>query len=42
MNGMAQDVYVMHECDLHGLRVMINYSWVEAVILLYNGLRVDM
>lgn len=42
MNGMAQYVYVMHECDLHDLRVLINYSWVEAVIFLYNGLRVDL
>lgn len=42
MNGMAQKMHVMYICDLHGLRAMINYSWVEAVILLYNGLRVDL
>lgn len=34
MNGMAQCVYVMHECDLLDLRVMVNYSWVEAVIII--------
>ena len=39
---MAQDKYVMHNCDLHGMRVMINYNWVEVVILLYNSLCVDL
>ena len=34
MNGMAQCVYVMHESDLHDLRVMVKHSWVEAVIFI--------